>query len=288
MLDIRQDRRPETARIARQPVWTRHVTRTDAGLVDVLDIGKRAGHAVLLVTHGLGSIESVEEIAEGLEARFPGRRIIAYSRPGRGASPEAADVACDRRLSHEALHLLPALMRVLEITSVDLVAHSDGVAVALLFASACPWMVARIVAISPQVHGDPHYVTTTAELLADQGCRDEIDRLGAEHANVEGAIRCWSAERQALAVNPHHVLARISPMTAPLLLVQGLRDEYGTAQQMEAISARIKGPMQWVILRKDGHHPQRENPDVVLDLIARHIEAPFVPHPRHTAVAREV
>ncbi|OJF98182.1 hypothetical protein AX761_12555 [Rhizobium sp. 58] len=249
---------------------------TEAGIVDLLDSGKRAAQAVILITHGLGSLESFQDIAEGLENRFPGRRIIAYSRPGRGSSPEPDGISPDTRLSHEAFQLLPALMRALDVTSADLIAHSDGVAAAMLFASTHPWMVDRIVAISPQVHANQHYVATTAELLAGPDCTRDIEHLAAEHADTESAIGCWAADRQALAKNPNHVLAHITTLTAPLLLIQGLRDDYGTQQQMDAISARVEGPMQWVILRKDGHHPQLDNMEVVLDLIARHIEKPMV------------
>lgn len=277
MLYFRQDKGSRAAHVARLAAWRRHLLTTDAGIVDVIDSGKRAAQAVILITHGLGSLESFQDIAEALEARFPGRRIIAYSRPGRGSSPEPEGISPDARLSHEAFQLLPALMRALDVPSADLIAHSDGVAAAMLFASAHPWMVDRIVAISPQVHADLHYVAKTAELLAELGCMREIEQLGADHADPGLAVRCWSADRQALATNPHHVLDHITTLTAPFLLIQGLRDDYGTQQQMDEISARVQGPMQWVILRKDGHHPQLDSMEVVLDLITRHIDGPTAP-----------
>lgn len=278
MLYFRQERGSKAAPPApRMPVARRHLLTTDQGLVDVLDRGAPAGPAVILISHGLGSLESCEELARGLESRFPDRRIIAYSRPGRGASPEPDGISADLRLSHEASQLLPALMRALGVTSADLIAHSDGVAVAMLMASTHSWMVDRIVAISPQVHADQHYAAITAEMLAEQECQVEIDRLSAEHEDVGRAIRCWAADRQALATHPDHVLAHIGALSAPLLLIQGLKDAYGVQSQMDAISARVEGEMQWVILRKDGHHPQLDNTEVVLDLIAGHVEEPVRP-----------
>jgi pimeloyl-ACP methyl ester carboxylesterase len=274
MLNFRQDKTPGAAHIAGLGVTRRQMLATEAGVVEIEDFGRRTPQAIILITHGLGSIESFGEIAGGLQARFPGRRIITYSRPGRGSSPEPEGSSTGNRLGHEACQLLPAIMRSLGVTSADLVAHSDGVAVAMLLASIYPWMVDRIVAISPQVHADQQYVATTRELLCEGGCNGEIERLCAYHADSEGAIRCWATDRQELAASPDQMLAHISALHAPLLLIQGLRDEYGAQQQMAAISARVEGQMQWVILRKDGHHPQHDNTDVVLDLIAGHIEVP--------------
>lgn len=272
MLYFRQDRSTKAARIARLPAWRRQLVETDAGTVDVLDIGKDQDQAILLITHGLGSMESFEEIAEGLEARHPGRRVVAYSRPGRGASPAHTGLEAADRLSHESLRLLPALLRALGIRSVDLVAHSDGVAIAMLFACAHAEMVGRMVALSPQVHADRQFNAVTAELLADHRCQEEIERLCAEHLDPALAIRCWAEGREALSAAPERVLEQVAALDAPLLLIQGLRDEYGVQHQMAALSDRVPGPMKWVILRQDGHFPQHDSTEVVLDLICGHLD----------------
>lgn len=272
MLYFRQDRSATAARMARLPAWRRQIVETDAGSIDVLDIGKDAPRAILLITHGLGSLESFQEIAEALEARYPARRIIAYSRPGRGSSPASHGIEANDHLTHESLWVLPAILRALGITSADIVAHSDGVAVAMLFACSHPSMVERIVALSPQVHADWQFVATTGDLLADSRFSDDIARLEAEHLDPELAVRCWAAAREALAARPDHVLARLATLGAPLLLVQGLNDEYGAHQQMSALSAHVRGPMKWVILRNDGHFPQHDSTEVVLDLICGHLE----------------
>lgn len=264
MLHFRQDENSKHARVVKMTAWRRRTIDTDAGRLETLDIGAGLGHAILLVTHGLGSVHSMEEIAEGLSARFPGRRIVAYSRPGRGASPEPESVAAKEMLAHEAHAVLPALMRALALTSVDIVAHSDGVAVAMLFACARPWMVGRMVAICPQVHA--------GEDLGESQCLNDIEKLSAEHSDTQTAVRSWSAQREALCDHPSMVLDHVGALTAPLLLIQGLKDEYGAQRQMEALSDRVPGPMKWVMLRQDGHFPQHDNPDVVIDMICGHLD----------------
>ncbi len=264
MLHFTQDESSKSARVVRMTPWRRQIVETDAGEIETLDIGAGQNRAILLLTHGLGSVHSLEEIAEGINARFPGRRIVAYSRPGRGASPEPQGGASTNILSYEAHAVLPALMRALTLTDVDIVAHSDGAAVAILFACVHPWMVGRMVAICPQVHA--------GEVVHETDGLAEIEKLGAEHADMQTAMRCRAAQREAVSADPGVILDRVGALTAPLLLIQGLKDDHDAQRQMEVLSDRVPGPMKWVMLRHDGHFPQHDNPDVVIDMICRHLE----------------
>lgn len=276
MLHIGEGGSTNNARVMKMAAWRRQMVETGAGLIETLDVGANQSNAIVLISHGLGSLHSMEEIAEGLSARFPGRRVVAFSRLGRGASPWPAGPATPDPLAHEALVVLPALMTALGLASADIVAHSDGVAVAMQFACTHPWMVDRIVAIAPQVCADREFVARTEELLEDEALwHAEIDRLCAEHADLALALRCWSKTRRRLAANPDLVLDCLGSLTSPLLLIQGLKDEYGARSQMEALSDRIHGPMKWVILRQDGHYPQHDKAEIVLDLICGHLEEPL-------------
>ena len=77
-----------------------------------------------------------------------------------------------------------------------------------------------------------------------------------------------------LAAEPDLILGQMSAMDSPLLLVQGLRDDHDAQHQMSVLAERVQGPMKWVILRHDGHFPQHESTEVVLDLICGHLEEP--------------
>lgn len=264
MLYFRQDESIRGARVVKLTPWRRQIVDTDAGRIETLDNGIGQDQAILLVTHGLGSLHSLEEIAEGLTARYPGRRVVAYSRPGRGASPEPEGIAARDLLVHEAHCVLPALMHALGLVSVDLVAHSDGVAVAMLFACAHPWMVGRMVAICPRILAE--------ERDNDDRCIRDLETLGAAHADLQAALRCRAAQAETLTAEPGMVLDRVDTLAAPLLLMQGLKDEYGAQRQMEALSDRVHGQMKWVMLRNDGHFPQHDNADVVIDMICGHLQ----------------
>lgn len=275
MLHFKPEARPYKARGATLPLPRSGLIATEAGKIDVFETGDRNGQAIVLVTHGLGSIESFEEIAEEMAARLPGRRIVTYSRPGRGRTPiqENGDVPDD--LSGEALVVMPAILKALGIARADLVAHSDGAAVAMAYACAHPDMVHRIVALSPQVHADRRFIETTRNLPADERMLGISARLGAVHLDTGLAYRIWRNARETLCASPDALLDRLGRLRAPTLLVQGLRDEDGSSDQIAAMAARISGPVKWVLLRQDGHYPQHDNPGLVLDLIENHLAPPL-------------
>ena len=77
------------------PVSRSGMVETAAGPIDVCETGPGDGPAIILVTHGLGSRDSFEDIAAGLACRMPGRRVLTYSRPGCGRTPASSETAPD-------------------------------------------------------------------------------------------------------------------------------------------------------------------------------------------------
>ena len=61
-------------------------------------------------------------------------------------------------------------------------------------------------------------------------------------------------------------------ITAPMLIIQGETDEYGTWRQVEAIQHQSGGKVQTLAIPECGHSPHREFPDFVLDAMAKFID----------------
>ena len=68
-----------------------------------------------------------------------------------------------------------------------------------------------------------------------------------------------------------------SGVTAPVLLIQGDRDAYGTSAQLDAIERGVAGPATRIWLEDCGHAPHRERPEETLDAIGTFLAA-NVPH----------
>lgn len=246
------------------------MVQTAIGPVDVCETGPDDGDAIILVTHGLGSIESFEEIAMGLAGRLPGRRIVTYSRPGCGRTPALSGIAPEMLLFREASVVLPALMQALAIGKADFVGHGDGAAIVLLAASLRPDLAGRLLALAPQVFADEAFIRMTRNLPREEWRSGLCRQLGAAHADGEAAYRRWLDAREALCQAPDALLDHIDGVRAPVLFVQGLRDEFGSGMQVSLPASRVAGPVKWVLLQRDGHFPQHENPEQILALIETH------------------
>jgi pimeloyl-ACP methyl ester carboxylesterase len=75
------------------------------------------------------------------------------------------------------------------------------------------------------------------------------------HADFRG----WKIEEYLLRI------------TCPILVIQGLDDEYGTMAQVQAIARQAGGPVEVLALADCGHSAHRDQPDAVLGAITKFI-----------------
>lgn len=271
MLDFRADTRPRPAATPLATGRPAGLVMTAAGLVELAVIGPDHGTATILVTHGVGSLESLSEIALGLARRKPRGRFVVYSRPGCGQSPALPNVEAGEQLVAEATLTIPAMMQALGIRKASLVGHADGAAVAILAASHHPRLFERVVGIAPLCFADQPFIQSTRELPDDEFRTGLTMRLKATHHDADATYRRWRAAREALCGTPDRLLDGMGSLRAPLLLIQGLRDAIGSTAQVAHVAARLSNAVKWVLLQQDGHFPQHDNPEQVLDLIEGHL-----------------
>ena len=73
---------------------------------------------------------------------------------------------------------------------------------------------------------------------------------------LDPAFRDWSLEGEAERVE------------CPALLIQGRDDPYGTLDQLDRIGARVRGPVERLVV-PGGHSPHLEAPEEVLAAVAK-------------------
>ena len=256
----------------RSAVSNSQMIETAAGLLEVASFGRENGRPLVLVSHGMGNWESLLEIGQHVLANDPGRRIIAWSRPGRGRSPAAGNIDNMDPLIHEAGIVLPALLTTLGISTADFVGHSDGATVALIFAALFPERAGRIAAIAPYAFADAHFEAATAELPATERESGLSDRLGAHHDTPQALYLAWTDHRRSHAMQHWSALDLLAGVAAPLLLIQGMEDAFSSPVQLSAIADVVSGPVKWVMLHGEGHFPQHDNPEQIFQLVEAHID----------------
>jgi pimeloyl-ACP methyl ester carboxylesterase len=247
--------------------------------LEVRRIAGPAGLAPIVFLHeGLGSVALWTQ--RGLDwpqavCAATGRAGVVYSRRGYGRSPPVPDVRGSGRLlpdymHHEAWKVLPALLQALEISQPVLLGHSDGASIALLHASR--HAVSACIAMAPHVLVEDIAVQAITEARAAFESGGLRERLARYHAEVDVAFWQWNDVWLSEAFRRFDIREDCNRITAPLLLVQGLDDEYGTMRQLDEI-ARVAPHARQLRLAACGHSPQRDQPGQTVEAIADFLKA---------------
>ena len=237
----------------------------------------RADLAPLLFLHeGLGSVSLWRQRGldwPGSVCQATGRRGIAWSRRGYGQSDPIPDVRGPSRrqglwgqgrhpadyMHHEAFEVLPRLLTAWGVNQPVLVGHSDGATIALLHASRHP--VTACIAMAPHVFVEAVALQSIAQ-ARDAYTSGLRDRLARHHRDVDNAFWQWNDVWLSAAFAGFDMRADCASIAAPLLLVQGLDDEYGTLAQLDAVSTAAPHA-QRLELPACGHSPHRDQPEAL-------------------------
>jgi pimeloyl-ACP methyl ester carboxylesterase len=221
---------------------------------------------LVFLHEGLGSAGLWRSFPDKVAARL-GARALVYSRFGYGQSDGLLQKRTPQFMHEEALTFLPPLLDQLGIERPLLIGHSDGASIALIHAGASKRAVAGLALMAPHVFVEPICVESIGRIRETYRTTDLRARLARHHADVDDAFLGWADTwlmPEFLAWSIDDVVAHV---TAPMLLIQGRDDEYGTLAQLDRIEARAQGPTSRLVLTDCGHAPQRDQEAAVLEAI---------------------
>jgi len=224
---------------------------------------------------GLGSVGLWRGLPERVAAAT-GARAVVFSRFGHGRSDPPPARRTPRFMHEEALDVLPALLQAVGIDEPILIGHSDGASIALIHAADRP--VRALVLLAPHVFVEEVALASIRKAREAFREGDLRQRMARHHADPEVTFRGWCdvwLEPVFQSWNLHDEAARVS---APLLLIQGERDEYGTLAQLDAIEEGVRGPVERLVVPA-GHSPHLDRPDEVLAAIAAFVRRWSSPRP---------
>ena len=222
---------------------------------------------IVFLHEGLGSVSMWSQ--RGLDwplAVCPatGRAGIVYSRRGYGqscAAPPGRNILQPDYMHREAYDVLRALLAELKIEQPVLLGHSDGATIALLYAGQFP--VTACIAMAPHVVVESVAVNAIGQAKLAFETGDLRARLAKHHADVDGAFWQWNDVWLSKGFDSFDIRPECQRITAPLLLVQGLNDEYGTMRQLDEI-AQAAPHAQQIRLADCGHSPHRDQPQLCI------------------------
>lgn len=169
----------------------------------------------------------------------------------------------------EAREVLPELLGDLAAERPVLLGHSDGASIALIHAAEHP--VAGVAAIAPHVFVEELCVAAIKETL-DAFERGELrERMRRHHHSPDAAFWGWAGVWLDPAFRGWNLTPLLDGISAPLLLIQGSEDEYGTLAQLDAVDRFVSRARIDRLVLPGGHAPHLEHPDRVLTAVAEFI-----------------
>jgi pimeloyl-ACP methyl ester carboxylesterase len=251
--------------------------RVDGRRLEYRLVGAETRRPPLVLLHeGLGSVAMWRDFPDKLAARV-GARALVYSRLGYGRSdplPAERNVC----FMHEEALTLTRLLERLAIGRPLLVGHSDGASIALIHAAA-DRAVEGLVLIAPHVFVEAVCLRSIRAIRAAYRNGDLRSRLAKYHAHIDDAFLGWADIWLDPAFRTWSIEGLLPRVRAPMLLIQGLKDEYGTLAQLDRIEAAAVAPTARCVLAQCGHSPHREAEAEVLDVIAAFTAGHAAPQP---------
>lgn len=234
------------------------------GSLELLDIpGDPQAPTLVLLHEGLGSVGLWRGFPEAL-ATATNARTIAFSRYGHGQSDPPPAPRTPSFMHEEALEVLPAVIAELEIEEPVLVGHSDGGSIALIYAADHP--VRAVVAIAPHVFVEEMClleIRRAREVYLEGGLRE---RMARHHRDPDAAFFGWNDVWLHPDFPRWDITDTVKRVDAPLLLIQGVRDQYGTLGQLDTIERAAPGTVHRVHLDCQ-HSPPTERRGETVDAI---------------------
>jgi pimeloyl-ACP methyl ester carboxylesterase len=236
---------------------------------------------IVLLHEGLGSVSTWRTWPARL-ARETGCAVLAYSRAGYGRSDPTPVPRPLDYMEREGRDVLPRMLDAAGVGRALLVGHSDGGSIALVHAateratspSSAPARLLGLVLLAPHVVCEDVSVRSI-EVAREEYLHGELRaRLERHHgANVDVAFWGWNRAWLDPAFRAFDLTGYLPDVRVPTVVLQGERDPYGTARQVELIAAGCGGPVTVTMLPGVGHAPQREAEDAttaaVVELAAR-------------------
>jgi pimeloyl-ACP methyl ester carboxylesterase len=239
--------------------------------LEVMRIGGSAPSAQELVFlhEGLGSVSHWKDFPARV-GEATGCGVTVYSRYGSGQSDVLTGSRPVSYMHDEALKTLPELLTRLEIRNPILIGHSDGASIAIIYAGAYDH-VRGLVLLAPHVFVEDLSVASIAEAKVKFETTNLSEKLARHHRDAGRTFWGWNdiwLHPEFRSWNIDEYLPRI---TCPVLVIQGLDDQYGTMRQVEAIATQCAGPVETLLLPDCRHSPQRDQADATLKGIRQFI-----------------
>jgi pimeloyl-ACP methyl ester carboxylesterase len=226
--------------------------------------GDRKLPYLVYLHEGLGCVAMWSDFPE-LLCRITGCPGLVYDRLGYGKSSPAHTARKIHYLHRYALIELPTLLEnIIPGKPYILIGHSDGGSIGLIAGAERPPFLQAIITEAAHVFVDAETIAgiTIANEAWDKG---KLRGLSKYHGDKTDSIfKAWSETWLSDWFKHWNIAYLLPSITAPLLVIQGRNDQYGTLAQANSIAAKSAGYTHLQIIENCAHIPHLEAQSAVL------------------------
>lgn len=229
-----------------------------------------ATRPVLVFLHdSLGCITVWRDFPDQLAARL-GCNALVYDRRGYGGSSPFPSEARDPDYLHREAEVLESVLSATGANDTILFGHSDGGSIALIAAALHPKRIRAVVTEGAHVFVEPETLAGIREAKALLRTSDLRERLLRHHGDkTDSVTSAWIDTWLDKRFHDWNIESLLPAIHCPLLVLQGVDDEYGTEAQVNAIASQVRGPVEAHMIAGAAHTPHREARDATVELTVR-------------------
>ncbi|MFP4031974.1 MAG: alpha/beta fold hydrolase [Desulfococcaceae bacterium] len=229
---------------------------------------------VVFLHEGLGCIEIWKDVPEAVCAAS-GRVGLVYDRRGYGESADYPTPVWPKDYLITETGYLPPLLDACGVERAALVGHSDGASLALLAAAIAPDRVVGVVSEAAHIFVEEITAAGIREAVGAYKAADLREKLARFLGpRTDAVFWRWADTWLSPEFRDWNIEAFLPQITAPLLVIQGVDDPYGTPAQVAGIAAGVSGPVKKVLLPECGHIPHFQARQATLSLVREFLEKP--------------
>ena len=239
----------------------------DGASIEVAFHEHAKGQNTLLMLHeALGSVSYWKRFPEQL-AVATGVNVLLYSRSGHGLSNGPLAPRSPGSYNHEVDFVIPNILAHLRIENPILYGHSEGAAIALLYAARTPG-VHSLVLESPFLVA-PMFQGSLIEQMAATYAGGALQRLlGRYHQDCDKVFHSWVEWASMLSEGSSPLGLVLPKLHLPVLAMQGSGDGFGTCVHLKRLRA-IAPNLQHEVFMGAGHLLHREQTERVLKVVSQ-------------------
>ncbi len=229
---------------------------------------------IVMLHEGLGAITTWRDFPERL-AEATGYGVFVYARRGYGRSSPCALPRPLDYMTYEAVEGLPVLLDAIGFRRGVLLGHSDGASIAAIHSGHFDDR-----RIDGAILLAPHFFTEEFGLKSIAAARDAYqttdlrERLRRHHGdNVDCAFNGWAGAWLHPDFRHWDVREYLPGISTPMLVIQGIDDQYGTVAHADAARQLSGGRVDVTLLEACAHAPFRDQPQATLEAAGNFIRS---------------